>query len=206
MAQDESPIPVNGESTNRNTADLLPRYFRTVANKKFLSSTLDQMMQPGVVEKVDGFIGRKDAKAFKAGDNYLQEVSDNRQNYQLEPVATITNNLGNTTFYRDYRDFTNSAKIRNTDNSNHSLFNSQEYYSWDPHVNFDKFVNFREYYWLPAGPNEVPVYGAARNITSTYNVKRQDNVDNNSYIFSDENIAHDSKYVAASSQDMAAVA
>ena len=188
MAQDESPIPVNGESTNRNTADLLPRYFRTVANKKFLSSTLDQMMQPGVVEKVDGFIGRKDAKAFKAGDNYLQEVSDNRQNYQLEPVATITNNLGNTTFYRDYRDFTNSAKIRNTDNSNHSLFNSQEYYSWDPHVNFDKFVNFREYYWLPAGPNEVPVYGAARNITSTYNVKRQDNVDNNSYIFSDENI------------------
>ena len=188
MAQDESPIPVNGESTNRNTADLLPRYFRTVANKKFLSSTLDQMMQPGVVEKVDGFIGRKDAKAFKAGDNYLQEVSDNRQNYQLEPVATVTNNLGNTTFYRDYRDFTNSAKIRNTDNSNHSLFNSQEYYSWDPHVNFDKFVNFREYYWLPAGPNEVPVYGAARNITSTYNVKRQDNVDNNSYIFSDENI------------------
>ena len=190
MAQDESPIPVNGESTNRNTADLLPRYFRTVANKKFLSSTLDQMMQPGVVEKVDGFIGRKDAKAFKAGDNYLQEVSDNRQNYQLEPVATITNNLGNTTFYRDYRDFTNSAKIRNTDNSNHSLFNSQEYYSWDPHVNFDKFVNFREYYWLPAGPNEVPVYGAARNITSTYNVKRQDNVDNNSYIFSDENIVN----------------
>ena len=187
MAQDETPIPVNGENTNRNTADLLPRYFRTVANKKFLSSTLDQMMQPGVIEKVDGFIGRKVAKAFKASDNYLQEVSANRQNYQLEPVATITNNLGNTTFYRDYRDFTNSAKIRNTNNTNHSLFNSQEYYSWEPHINFDKFVNFREYYWLPAGPNEVPVYGASRNISSTYNVKRQDNIDNNSYSFSDEN-------------------
>ena len=67
MAQDESTIPTDGNS-KRKSADLLPRYFRTTANKKFLSSTLDQLMQPGVVEKVDGFIGRRDAKAFKASE------------------------------------------------------------------------------------------------------------------------------------------
>ena len=31
MAQDESPIPANGNS-KRKTVDLLPRYFRSTAN------------------------------------------------------------------------------------------------------------------------------------------------------------------------------
>ena len=186
MAQDESPIPTSGDA-KRRTADLLPRYFRTTANKKFLSSTIDQLTQPGSIEKIDGYIGRRDAKAFKSTDNYVSDVSAEREDYQLEPIATVTDNLGNTTYYGDYRDYINSSKIRNTDNIDHSLYSSQEYYAWDPHINWDKFVNFREYYWLPSGPNEVPVYGTARNIISTFAVARQDNVDNNSYIFSKEN-------------------
>ena len=187
MAQDEKPIQT-GKDEKREVASLLPRYFRTTANRKFLSSTLDQMMQPGVIEKVDGFIGRRDAKAFKADDNYLSDVSDDRENYQLEPVATITDDLGNNTLYRDYRDYVNSAKIRNADTSNHSLLNSQEYYAWEPHIDWDKFTNFREYYWLPTGPNSIPVYGTARDIESTFKVTKQNNVDNDAYAFSEENI------------------
>ena len=55
MAQDESPIPVpiNGNH-KRKATDLLPRYFRTTANKKFITSTLDQLMQPGVIERLTG--------------------------------------------------------------------------------------------------------------------------------------------------------
>ena len=130
MAQDEKPIQT-GKDEKREVASLLPRYFRTSANKKFLSSTLDQMMQPGVIEKVDGFIGRKDAKAFSADDNYVPEISSDRENYQLEPVATIQNNIGETTFYRDYRDYVNSVKIRNADTTNQSILNGQEYYELD---------------------------------------------------------------------------
>tara|TARA_Y200000002_G_scaffold136879_1_gene112844 strand:+ start:13385 stop:28348 length:14964 start_codon:yes stop_codon:yes gene_type:complete len=187
MAQDEKGIPIAGDNNQRKTADMLPRYFRTTANNKFLSSTLDQLMQPGVVEKVDGFIGRRDAKAWKSSDNYLSDVSNDRENYQLEPVATITDNLGNNTFYRDYRDYINSIKIRNGDTSDHSTLNAQEYYAWDPHINWDKFVNFREYYWLPTGPNTIPVYGSSREIQSTFSVRKQNNVDNDSYIFSKDN-------------------
>ena len=183
MAQDENGIPVDGASNKRRTADLLPRYFRTTANKKFLSSTLDQLMQPGVIEKVDGFIGRRDAKAWNASDNYLPELSGDRRNYQLEPVAVVNDNIGNTTFYRDYRDFISASKLRNGDVSNHSLLNSQEYYAWDPHIDWDKFVNFREYYWLPSGPDSVPVYGSSTDIVSTFTVSKQDNVDNFAYTF-----------------------
>ena len=105
-------------------------------------------MQPGVVEKVDGFIGRRDAKAWKASDNYVADVSNDREAYQLEPVATVTDDLGNITFYKDYRDYVNSCKIRNADVVDHSKLSSQEYYAWDPHISWDKFVNFREYFWL----------------------------------------------------------
>ncbi len=187
MAQDENGIPVGDDNIKRKTADFLPRYFRTVANKKFLSSTIDQMMQPGVVEKVDGFIGRKDAKAWSSSDNYVSDVSADRENYQLEPVAVVEDTLGNTILHRDYRDYMNSAKIRNAQVGNHSLTNSQEFYSWDPHINWDKFTNFREYYWLPQGPDSIPVFGAARDIKSTYNVNSLDNVDNFAYSFNTTN-------------------
>ena len=188
MAQDEKPIPINGEDeTKRSSSDLLPRYFRTTANNKFLSSTLDQLMQPGVVEKVDGFIGRKDAKAWNAKDNYLSDISTERESYQLEPIATVTDDIGNTTLYRDYRDYYNSIRIRGGDVSNLSKLSRQEYYAWDPHINWDKFVNFREYYWLPMGPNTIPVYGTSREIKSTLKVRKQDNTDNDAYIFAEDN-------------------
>ena len=183
MAQDENGIPLPNDSSKRRASDLLPRYFRTSANKKFLSSTLDQLMQPGVVEKVDGFIGRKNSKAYKSTDNYVSDISNDRTSYQLEPVSIIEDNLGNTTFYRDYRDFFNSSKIRNGDVSNHSKLNSQEYYAWDPHIDWDKFTNFREYYWLPAGPQAIPVYGSSIEVTSTFAVGKKDNVDNFAYTF-----------------------
>ena len=113
MAQDESGLPINGNE-KRRSADLLPRYFRTVANNKFLTSTIDQMTQPGSIEKVTGFIGRKNAKAFKSTDNYLADISADRENYQLEPSAVVEDNLGNVLLHRDYRDYVNSTKIRNS--------------------------------------------------------------------------------------------
>ena len=186
MAQDESGIPV-GKNNTRRSHDLLPRYYRTVANKKFLTSTLDQLVQPGAIEKVDGFVGRKDAKAFKTTDNYVDEISRDRDQYQLEPVAIVEDDIGNTNFYRDYRDFYNSLKIRGVDIADHNKFNQQEYYAWNPNINWDKFVNFREYYWLPGGPDAIPVYGSFRNVKSTYKVTKQVNVDNDAYVFNQEN-------------------
>ena len=89
MAQDESGIPV-GKDNTRRSADLLPRYYRTVANKKFLTSTLDQLVQPGAIEKVDGFVGRKDSKAEggKGSKNIerdaLQNPVDEQQLYFIK--------------------------------------------------------------------------------------------------------------------------
>lgn len=187
MAQEENGIPVGDDNIDRKSKDFLPRYFRTVANSKFLSSTIDQMIQPGVVEKVDGFLGRKDSKAHKSTDNYVADVSAIREAYQLEPAAVVEDNLGNVLLYKDYRDYMNSTSIRNAQTVDHGLTNTQEYYAWDPHIHWDKFVNFREYYWLPQGPDPIAVYGEFREIRSTISVTAIDNVDNVAYNFNPEN-------------------
>ena len=87
--QNESPLPAEGNG-KRLSVDFLPKFFRTEANRKFLQGTLDQLIAPGVAEKVSGYIGRKTAKAYNPQDNYIGDISKNRENYQLEPATVIT--------------------------------------------------------------------------------------------------------------------
>ena len=188
MSQDENNIPLGKDANkNRKSSQFLPKYFRTVANEKFLSSTLDQLINPGVVEKIDGYFGRKDSKAFKNLDNYITDVSAERENYQFEPAVVHRDAIGNVDIYSDYIDYVNGIKIRNGNVADHSLLNTQEYYAWEPHIDWDKFVNFREYYWMPNGPDSIAVVGELRDVESEFKVRPVDNVDNIAYGFREEN-------------------
>jgi len=185
--QNESALPVPGKN-KRATSELLPRYFRTEANKKFLQATLDQLTQPGVAEKISGYVGRKNAKAFAATDAYVGDISVDRTNYQLEPAAVIKDNLDNVTFYKDYNDYINQITAFGGNTNNHSRLNSQETYAWNPNIDWDKFVNFRNYYWLAGGPPSVRIAGQNKDVVSTYTVTLADNVDNTSYVFSPDGL------------------
>jgi len=66
----ESPVPISNNE-KRKSYNLLPRFYRSDANKKFLSSTIDQLIQPGTVKKVSGFVGRKDAISVKNTDVFI---------------------------------------------------------------------------------------------------------------------------------------
>ena len=180
--QSESPIPL-GADAERKSVDLLPKYFRTDANQKILSSTLDQMLQPGVAEKVEGYFGRTTAKSYRPSDTYVEDVSEQRQTRQLEPATVVTDNLGNVLFHKDYTDYVNQIKNFNGNVLNQSLLNSQEFYAWNPNIDWDKFVNFREYYWLPYGPQTVNVYGENEKVESTLTVSNEDQDGVSVYLF-----------------------
>ena len=183
--QSEYPVPTGPEdAANRKSAQLLPRYFRTNANKKFLSSTIDQLTQPGVAEKLSGYIGRKTAKAYQASDNYIGDVSTQRENYQLEPSVVLKDDLENIKFYKDYNDYLNQIAAFGGNTRLASDLNAAEYYAWNPNIDWDKFVNYREYFWLPTGPTSVDVFGKSREVQSTYTVTLEDQVDNTAIKFS----------------------
>ena len=183
--QNESALPVPGQNNKITASDFLPKFFRTQANKKFLQGTLDQLIQPGVAEKVNGYYGRTTAKAYKVTDNYIDDVTTNRTNYQLEPATVIKDQYDNVTFYKDYNDYIGQLDVFGANTKNHSRLNSQETYAWNPNIDWDKFVNFREYYWMPNGPLSVQVRGQSRDVVSTYTVTTQDQGDNIAYVFND---------------------
>jgi hypothetical protein len=183
--QKENSLPVPGANNNRSASDLIPKFFRTEANRKFLQATMDQMIQPGEAEKLNGYVGRKTAKSYKATDNYINDVSANRESYQLEPATVIKDNLDNVTFYKDYNDYIGMLSFLGANTNNQSRLNSSEYYSWNPNIDWDKFTNFREYYWAPNGPLSVAVRGQSKDVTSTYTVTLEDQGDNLAYVFND---------------------
>ncbi len=185
--QKESGLPISNNG-KRQTADLLPRFFRTDSNKKFLSATLDQLTQPGTVKKLSGFIGRRNAKASTGKDVFVSASDNNRQNYQLEPAAVIKDAIGNVNFYKDYIDHVNHIETKGGIVNNHERLNKEEFYSWNPHINWDKFVNFQQYYWLPYGPTPIEVQGQQQAIESTYTVTTVDEGDNYAFLFTPDGL------------------
>ena len=103
--QEEINLPGTNPSNRKTSVDLLPKYFRTDANKKFLAATLDPLIQDGVIDKLNGYLGRKTSKAFSVTDNYIPDITDDRENYQLEPALVVKDNNQNTTFYKDYNGY-----------------------------------------------------------------------------------------------------
>lgn len=183
MAKQNNPTGNKGLSVN-----LLPKFYQTPANKKFLQATLDQLFQPGTVTKTNGFIGRQNAKAATGNDIYVKANSLDRQNYQLEPGLVITDAIGNTTFFKDYIDYINQVSTLGGNTLRHERLNKQEFYSWDPHINWDKIVNFQNYYWLPYGPEVIKIYGHQAAATSTYGVKIQNAGNTSEYVFTPDGL------------------
>ena len=144
---DDTNIPATGVQS-RSSSELLPKFFQSSDNKKFLQSTVDQLVQPGVVKKLNGYVGRTFAKSAKAQDSYILAADEMRQHYQLEPGISITDELGNTVFFKDYIDYINQLKTLGANVANHARLNRQEFYAWNPHINFDKIIDFQEYYWV----------------------------------------------------------
>ena len=163
--------------------NFLPRFYRSDANKKFIQATIDQLVQPGTVKKINGYIGRQNSKATSGTDLFLNAPSSERQNYQLEPSLTVKDKLDNVTFFKDYQDYVNQLGVLGSNTENHAILNSQEFYSWNPHINWDKFVNFQNYYWLPNGPDVVSIIGQQEAIESTYTVTIESEFNSYEYVF-----------------------
>ena len=180
--QNEYGLPTN-KGEKRRTARLLPRYYRTESNKKFIQATLDQLTQSGTVKKLNGYIGRQNAKAVTGTDVFIDAVTTDRQDYQLEPSAVVKDKLDNVTFFKDYIDYVNTVDVLGGISKNHKKLNEQEFYSWNPHVSWDKLVNFQQYYWLPYGPSVVNIPGQQKAVISTYKVVVVDEEDNRAFLF-----------------------
>jgi hypothetical protein len=154
------------------TIGFLPQIFQTQANQKFLNATLDQLVTQPNFKKVNGYIGRTFAPTFKIGDNYVSESTSERQNYQLEACVVSTDANGNNQFFSHYSDLLQQIGYYGGITGNQSRLFGQESYSFDGQFDFDKLVNFSQYYWLNNGPLPVQVFTGNAPTSNSYTVKR----------------------------------
>jgi hypothetical protein len=149
------------------TIQFLPEVFRTDTNRKFLNATVDQLVSEPNFKKVNGYIGRKLAPSYKNTDSYIEEPTTDRQNYQLEPGIVIRNpTTDQIEFASTYTDIINKIGYYGGLNNRHTRLFDSEYYSYDPKIDLDKFVNFSQYFWLENGPDSVTV--SATNVPLNY--------------------------------------
>ena len=174
----------------RKTRNFLPSVFQTDTNEKFLSATMDQLISEPTLTNLYGYIGRKFAPTFRTGDSYITESSADRQDYQLESSVVVRNDQNNVTFFSSYVDYVNKLKYYGAITDNQSRLFDSEYYSFDPRISFDKFVNFSQYYWLPDGPDPVTVDTTGLELDVTYNVSRD--VATGQYIYTNNGVVDNS--------------
>jgi hypothetical protein len=166
------------------SVDFLPEIFQTPVNSQFLSATLDQLIQNPQFTQTQGFIGRRIGPGVNANDKYVIEPTKSRTDYQLEPgvVQTDPADTHRVIDAITYPGIMAALQLQGAVTDNADRLYTSDYYTWDPFVDFDKFVNYAQYYWLPTGPLAVSVQGVAEPLTANYTVTKA----NGSYTFSNE--------------------
>lgn len=166
------------------SVDFLPEIFQTDANKQFLAATLDQLIQEPKFKKTQGFIGRTVGPGVNPNDKYVVEPNKTRADYQLEPgvinLVPDTNTIKNAITYPGMND---AIAYQGGDSTRPDLLYESNYYTWDSFTDYDAFVNFAQYYWLPSGPAVVEVAATGVPFTDNFIVTREDGV----YTFSGAN-------------------
>ena len=159
------------------TLNLLPSIFQTATNAEFFGATLDQLVNPPVATKIQGYVGSKIGYGVNANDHYVIEPTATRANYQLDPGVvftapgtSVTVPAGTAQDFITYPGMIDALKLQGgvTDN-NARLFPSQ-FYSWDSFADLDKIINYTQYYWLPEGPPSVTVAATTVYTSENYNV------------------------------------
>ena len=169
---------------NTRSVDFLPEIFQTDANKQFLAATLDQLIQEPNFRKTQGFIGRSVGPGVNPNDKYVIEPTTTRANYQLEPgiisLVPDSDTIKNAITYPGLND---AVSFQGGNGGRPDRLYSSEYYTWDPFIDFDTFINFSQYYWVPNGPDAVDVASSSIPTTDNFVVTTS----NNAYNFSGVN-------------------
>jgi hypothetical protein len=160
------------------SVEFLPEIFQTPVNKQFLSATLDQLIQNPEYTQTQGFIGRRIGPGVNANDRYVVEPTKTRTDYQLEP-GVVQVNPEDTRKVVDaitYPGITDALQLQGAFTNNADRLYTSDYYTWDPFVDFDKFVNYAQYYWVPQGPLAVDVSSTDIPLTDSFTVTRANGV------------------------------
>ena len=162
-------MPIN------KTINFLPSVFQSDTNRKFLNATLDQLVTEPNVATINGYVGRKFSPGFTDINSYIKEPSADRANYQLEPGIAVKNSTsGNVEYRTSYVETLQQISQLGGRIDNQDRLWKSDFYTYDPKINVDAFINFSQYYWLPSGPDPVHVFANTAELQKTFYIYPND--------------------------------
>lgn len=159
------------------SVDFLPEIFQTDVNKQFLAATLDQLIQEPKFKKTQGFIGRTVGPGVNPNEKYVIEPTKVRADYQLEPgIISLKPDTDTIEDAITYPGLLDSITYQGGDATRPDRLFQSEYYTWDPFIAWDTFINFSQYFWLPNGPEAVDVAATGVPASDNFVVTRENGV------------------------------
>lgn len=142
---------------------LLPAYNQTDTIKNFTRSSIENLFTPGDDIQLNGYIGEKPSWNNTLMDYYIPEITSKRQFYQLS--ASMVSYDSDTSEYNtilNYPDYVDTLKIQGAITSNESRLFEENYYTWCPSIDIDKFINYQFYLWVsndnePTDPDYIVI-------------------------------------------------
>ena len=150
--------------TSVKGSNFLPKTFQTPTNKKWLDSTLDQMISKSDLAYYNGYIGSTHGKVRSYNDSYIQTPASNeaRDRVQLQPGIVTRDAKDDIGFAITFDDIANGVNSY-FDTYNYNAAYASQPYVYNPPINIDKFLNFSNYYWV----QNMPVYTSVKQSGST---------------------------------------
>ena len=135
------------------TSNFLPPYLRTIANRRFLGSTLDLLVNQPALTRFNGYIGREVYDGAVLSGNYLLESTPVRQNYQLESAFITRDDSQNVVSVSNFLDLLNASANKDAVTSSWNRLLTNNMYSWQGFINLDKIINYQNYCWISTNNN-----------------------------------------------------
>ena len=147
-------------SDNKKLYKKLPSVVQTTAIKNFFDSTVEQLFSKSNVEQIQGYVGSPSSLDVNATGKFIPEETISRRFYGLTPtVNTINKTTGKSENLVFYDEFIDTLKTYCVNTKNHNKVFSENFATYLPPINIDKFINYQEYYWYPLGPSVITITG-----------------------------------------------
>lgn len=147
-----------------NLFDLLPNTLQTEVNESMLENVFNRFLTKSESKYVYGTIGKKSTHI--PNDNRLKEPTIHRQGFQLQPL--IYKKIASVDHIVSYYDILQKAERLGIDREKLKEWGNTEQFNFAPPIDFDKLINWNNYYWYDPYEKSTPEYITIKNICTVF--------------------------------------
>lgn len=133
----------NDDKPRTDIISYLPEVYRSEINQSIFETSFNRFLTKDDTTHVAGFVGQGNPNALIK--RRIPEQTPQRQAFQLQP--TMYTQVGNVQYVVSFKNFQKQLELMGVDFTRMQQWGNALEFNFAPPIDFDKLVNFRDYYW-----------------------------------------------------------